>query len=156
MSEWEKLLWGLTESIRPYTAEEWQIMTEGFFDSFCKYLNIPFEHAIPPWYFLEDQEQCMGFSLVYKIPTPIESFVYHVRGSISTFVENNNRSIDAGCFLFLYFGKTRLLGEIDDIPEEHNDYMNFIFERTESGLGQWINLGWTQADLCLEWHGHKY
>jgi hypothetical protein len=156
VQKWEELLWNLSESISPYTADEWTIITDGLVDSFCEFLNLPFEKDEPPWFELEHREQHMGMALIYKFETPVEPLVYYIRGGVTTYISSdNNRTIDVSLALFIYFGKTRLLGEIESNPERKNDFILFTFDRDKSGLGEWKNEGW-QEGFMDEWLGLKY
>jgi hypothetical protein len=179
MQDWELLIQKCPGHEDEYLEKDWQTMVDGVVESFNQYTGIVFSHANPCRFYLDQNDPCAGFDLIYKVSTPIEPLIYYVKGSIDTYDEDyekptlyylidhpsgnigacyaydkkRRRGIMVSLFLFLYFGETRLIGENIN-GTQNDDYIAFTYIMEQENF-YWKNLGWDQGFPC-EWNGLKY
>lgn len=156
MNYWENLIWNWSNSLHLYSKTEWETILEGIVSSFCEYSKIPFTHCTSPSFSVDNHDPCIGMSLIYKSDTPVEPIIYYVKGGVFTYTSDDQREriIYADMNLFLFWGKTRLLGE-DSNSSILNDYLLFRYHRRENGLWEWHDLGWEKG-FPGEWRGLSY
>jgi hypothetical protein len=182
MQDWKLLIQGCPGHEDEYSETDWQTMIDGVVESFNKYTGILFSFANPCRFFLDENDPCAGFDLIYKASTPIEPLIYYVKGSINTYYDDDEkptlyyvighpsgsigtcyaydnekkrkRGINISLFLFLYFGETRLIGENLCDVTQNDDYIAFEYIMEQENF-YWKNWGWDQG-FGNEWEGLKY
>ena len=156
MEHWEKLIWDWPSATRRYDVADWQLAMEGVTQSFNRHYKLNLTPCESYRIGVETDdwgEPGVEGRLVDFVSTPICPLIYYGLSSIATWHTEGGRHICANIFMFLFFGKTRLLAEDFDERSlrEDNDYIEFILTKSEQPNERWQNTGW-HVGYPGEWH----
>jgi len=156
MEHWEKLIWDWPTATRRYDVADWQAAMEGMVQTFNQQYKLNLAPCEPYDIGVETDdwnEPGVEGRLVGFVSTPVCPLIYYGLVSIATYHTEEGRHICPNIFMFLFFGKTRLLAENFDAQSQRHDddYIGFLLTQSDQPNERWKKTGW-EIGYYDEWY----